>query len=124
MKLVISGNTPSQKNNKQIFFNKATGRPFISSSERVRKWHQKAYVELVEQFQGFEVTDFPIELTVVFWRDSKRKYDLDNAYSTVADALVHAKVLPDDNIHYIHCVALQHGGIDKNNPRAEVYLDD
>lgn len=124
MKLIINGNTPSQKNNKQIFFNKATGRPFISSNQRVKDWHKKAYMELVEQFKDFQVTDFPIELTVVFWRDSKRNYDLDNAYSSVADALVHAGVLPDDNINYIQCVALQHGGVDKNNPRAEVYLDD
>lgn len=124
MKLTISQNTPSQKNSKQIFWNKRTNRPFITSNQRVKDWHKNAYLELAQQFKGLEVTDFPIELTVVFWRDTARKYDLDNAYSTVADALVHAGVLPDDNINYISCVVLQHGGIDRINPRAEVFFDD
>lgn len=124
VKLTISKNTPSQKNGKQIYINKATNRPFITSNQRVKDWHREAYFELTKQFEGLKVTDYPIELSVVFWRDSKRKYDLDNAYSSVADALTRAGVIEDDNINFISCVTLQHGGIDRENPRAEVFLNE
>lgn len=124
MKLIIKGQTPSQKNSKQIFINKSTGKPFITSNQRVKEWHRDAYFQLTKQFEGLEVTEYPITITVIFWRETKRAYDLDNAYSTVADALVHAKVITDDNINFIECVTLQHGGVDKINPRAEIYLDE
>lgn len=124
MKLTIQGNTPSQKNNKQIFYNSKTGRPFITSNQRVKDWHKSAYAQLKEQWQGYQMTDYPISLTVVFYRDTDRKYDLDNAYSSVADALTLAGVIEDDNVTFVECVTLQHGGKDKLNARAEIYLDD
>jgi Holliday junction resolvase RusA-like endonuclease len=124
MKLTILGNTPSQKNNKQIFVNSKTGKPFITSNQRVKTWHKSAYAQLKEQWQGFEMTDYPITLTVIFYRDSIRKYDLDNAYSSVADALTLAGVIEDDNVNFVECVQLQHGGKDATNPRAEIYFDE
>lgn len=124
MKLTILGNTPSQKNNKQIFYNPKTHKPFITSNPRVKAWHKSAYAQLVEQFKGYVVTDYPITISVIFYRDTERKYDLDNAYSSVADALTLAGVIEDDNVSFIECVTLQHGGKDKINPRAEIYFDE
>lgn len=124
MRLTILGNTPSQKNNKQIVVNPHTGKPFITSNKRVKEWHKSAYKQLKEQFEGYQMTDYPITITVIFYRDTERKYDLDNAYSSVADALTLAGVIEDDNVNFVECVTLQHGGKDKNNPRAEIYFDE
>lgn len=126
MHLVVEGNTPSQKNNKNIAFNKRTGRSFIVSNPRVVAWHKSARTQLLEQSEGNSIdpSHYPIAVTAIFYRETRRKYDLDNAYGTVADALVHAGIIEDDNMGCIGTITLQHGGHDKENPRVEIYLDD
>jgi Holliday junction resolvase RusA-like endonuclease len=124
MKLTITGNTPSQKNNKEIAFNPKTGKRFVRSNDRVKEWQKSAILELKQQFRGLVVTDYPIAVSICFWFDNDRRHDLDNAAAGVMDALVKAEVLTDDNVKFVECITLQYGGIDKNNPRAEVYLDE
>lgn len=121
MKLIIEGNTPSQKNGKNIVFNPRTGRRFIVSNPRVVAWHKSAKLQLQAQKIAIEP---PFALRVVFYRDTARKYDLDNAYSSIADALVHAGVIEDDNNTIISEVLLRHGGIDKLNARAEIFISE
>lgn len=123
MKLTIHGNTPSQKNNKEIAMRK-DGTRFVRSNDRVKAWQQTAIQELALQFRGYKVTDYPISINLVFYFDNNRRHDLDNAAGGVMDALVKAAILEDDNVHFVECLTLQYGGIDKTNPRCEVYLDE
>lgn len=44
--------------------------------------------------------------------------------SGVLDAMRHAGVLADDDYKHINCLTVQFGGIDKENPRCEVFLED
>jgi Holliday junction resolvase RusA-like endonuclease len=53
-----------------------------------------------------------------------RRHDLDNAASSVMDALTAAQIIEDDNVNFVDCLQLQYGGHDKINPRVEIYLDD
>lgn len=122
MKIVISGNVPSKKNNKQIA--KAGDRYFIRSNDRVKVWTEMAIIELIGQFQGFKISGYPIRLTLVFYFDNKRRHDLDNAAATVLDAMVESGILEDDSVEFVNRIALQYGGIDKENPRTEIILDD
>lgn len=124
MKLIIPGNVPSQKNGKSIAVNRKTGSRFIRSNDRVLAWQKMAQIELVSQFKGFNVTDYPISITLVFFYDNRRRHDLDNSCAGTMDALVKAGVIVDDNVNYVDCITLQYGGIDKQNPRVEIYLDD
>lgn len=124
MRLVIYGDCPSLKNSKQIFVNKRTGKPFITSSQRSKVWQASAYQQLVDQFKGLQITDYPISIAMQFYFPTKRAKDLDNACSSVLDALVHANVIKDDNINYVDSIDLQFSGYDKNEPRVEVFLDD
>lgn len=124
MKLTIEGNTPSQKNRKIISVNQATGRPFLRSAKAVKDWQKFAADRLTEQFRGCVVRGYPVTVTLVFYFDSKRRHDLDNATSTVMDALVAAAILTDDSTKYVDCLQIQYGGVDKLNPRAEVFLDE
>lgn len=123
MKLTIHGNTPSQKNNKEIAMRK-DGTRFVRSNDRVKAWQQTAIQELALQFRGYKVTDYPISINLVFYFDNNRRHDIDNAAGGVMDALVKAAILEDDNVHFVECLTLQYGGIDKTNPRCEVYLDE
>jgi len=122
MKLIIPGNVPSQKNGKRIVKN--GGRTMIISNQNVLDWKKLAIFELKRQFKGLVVTDYPIALSLCFWFDNKRRHDLDNAAAGVMDALTDAEVIVDDNVNYVECITLQYGGIDKINPRVEIYLDE
>jgi Holliday junction resolvase RusA-like endonuclease len=124
MKLTISGNVPSQKNGKEIAINRKTGQRFIRSNDRVKEWQESAALELSTQFKGLVVTDYPIALALIFWFDNKRRHDLDNAAAGVMDALAKAEIIVDDNVNYVECLTLQYGGLSRDNPRVEIYLDE
>lgn len=124
MKIELMGNVPSQKNRKIISVNQATGRPFLRSAPAVKAWQSTANLVLRSKFRGYVIKDYPISVTLIFFFDSKRRHDLDNALSTVMDALVAAEIIPDDNVNYVDCIQVQYGGYDKINARVEIYLDD
>lgn len=122
VKLVISGTVPSLKNSKQIF-RTASGRPFITSSDKAKEWTATAVTELREQFKGYSITEYPVEVTLVMYNKDRVRRDLDNQASGVLDAMRHAGVLADDDYKHIHCLIVQFGSIDKENPRCEVFLE-
>lgn len=124
MKLIISGDVPSQKNGKEISINRKTGQRFVRSNDRVKSWQKSAISELKEQFSGNMVTGYPIGVSLVFYYKTNRRKDLDNGAGGVMDALVKAGVLEDDSQKFVDCLQLQYGGLDKDNPRVEVYLDE
>lgn len=119
MKLIITGTTPSKKNSR---INTRSGRSF--PSKRFSEWERIALPELKEQFQGLNVTGYPISLTIIFFNADKRRHDLDNQSSSILDTLVKANVIEDDNQNKIDCLTLQYGGVDKEKPRAEIFIDD
>jgi Holliday junction resolvase RusA-like endonuclease len=124
MKLTISGNPVSQKNEKKVAINRKTGRSFIVSSKNVQDWKKKAIQELQLQFRGLVITDYPIEVKLTFYYDNKRRHDLDNAAAGAMDALAQAGIIEDDNVSYVDRLSLSYGGLDKENPRTEIYIDD
>lgn len=124
MKLTISGNTPAQKNRKIISVNRATGKPFLRTAPAEKEWRAKAVLELKSQFRGYKVTDYPINVSIVVYFDSKRRRDLDNCVSSIMDAMVEAEIIEDDNTNFVECITVSFGGVDKENPRAEVMLDE
>lgn len=124
MKLTVLGDVPSLKNSKQIFTNRTTGKPFITSSNNSKVWQAEAKRQLQEQFRGLSVTDYPINIAMTFYYGTKRRKDLDNSCSGVMDALVASGIIIDDDVAHIDTISLSFGGYDKLNPRVEIYLDD
>lgn len=124
MKLVISGSVPSQKNRKIISVNPSTKRPFLRTAPQVKVWQEAAEIELRQQWKGYRMTGYPISLSLIFYYDSRRRHDLDNALSSVMDALVKSEVIEDDSTAFVECITIQFGGYDKTNPRCEVFLDE
>jgi len=124
MKLVIQGSVPSQKNRKIISLNRATGRPFLRSAPAVKEWQEQALWSLKSQFKGNKITGYPIAITCVFYFGNNRRHDLDNALSPVLDALTASGIITDDSTGYVETITVQYGGVDKSNPRVEIYLDD
>ncbi|RTL04874.1 RusA family crossover junction endodeoxyribonuclease [Candidatus Dependentiae bacterium] len=126
MKLIVKGNASSQKNDKIIGYRYSGGKrvPFIMSSKKSKEYREDAAKELALQFKGYKVTEFPISVSIVFYFSTDIRRDLDNAAAGVMDALTQSGILPDDNTKYVDCITLQYGGIDKNNPRTEIFLDE
>lgn len=121
LSLIIFGDVPSQKNNKQIFINRGTGKPFVASNPRVKAWQTDAAWQL--KSVKVPVWKYPIAVRLSFAFRTARRRDLENAASTVLDALVHAGVIADDDYKHVCPITLDFLGVDKTNPRVEVELD-
>jgi len=119
MKLVIHETVPSKKNSRIV--NRKTGKSF--PSKIFTAWEKKVLPELKKQSQE-PVTTYPVGITMIFYNDNNRRHDLDNQASSVLDSLVKAGILEDDNQTKVETLQLQYGGIDKHNPRCEVFIDD
>lgn len=134
--IVISGQTPAQKNNKQIFENRRTGRKFISSSDIVKNWQASALAELRSEKRRFNKGRIQIDYMFYVIDDTQR--DLDNMIASVNDILQQAnalgtlkngklKLLKGTGIIYgDHWQRLRIGSadaqIDRQNPRAEMII--
>lgn len=119
MRLVVSGSTPSKKNSR---INTKSGRSF--PSKRYTEWHDLAVIEMQQQFAGYRVTEYPITVRAVFYWKDRRRHDTDNSLSSILDTLKDAGVIEDDDFNHVSVACGQFGGIDKKNPRCEVYLDE
>jgi Holliday junction resolvase RusA-like endonuclease len=124
MKLTILGKIPSQKNNKQIAINRRTGRRFVRSNDTVLAWQKDAKRQLQAQFEGYKITDYPIEVTIVFYRPNLIRRDLDNVASGILDCMVASEIIVDDDVNHVSMLTLSYGGVDKLNPRAEIFIED
>src|SRR5688572_10466477 len=117
--IVITGSVPSLKNNKQIFYNSKTKRPFITSSQASKQWVEDA----LWQLKGKEaVTNYPATVNLSFYVKDNRSRDLDNMCSSVMDVLQEAKIIANDDWQRCNPITLRVEGIDKDNPRVEISI--
>lgn len=135
MLLVIEGQTPSQKNSKQIRTNHRTGKNFISSNDRVKRWQNDALTQLLSFKHRFKGR---VQIDYMFYVVDDAQRDLDNMIASINDVLQAAnalvafkngkqKVLKGTGIIYgDHWQKLRIGSadaaIDRDNPRAEMII--
>ncbi len=116
MEFTIYGPVPSKKNSR---INTRSGRSF--PSKNYSAWEKDALAQVIEQ-KIPPVTEYPTTITAKFFFETLRKCDLSNKFESLADMLVKAGVLEDDNYTCIDQIVLEYGGHDKNNPRIEVII--
>lgn len=135
-KIVIFGQTPSKKNNKQIRQNRKTGQRFIGSSDIAKDWEINALTQLKQERRRFNKCRIQIDYMFYVVDDVQR--DLDNMVASVNDVLQQAnalatikngkpKMLKGTGIIYgDHWQKLRLGSadaeIDRQNPRAEIII--
>lgn len=89
-----------------------------------RKEMDEIVEDLAKQFEGLEVTNYPVCIQFVFYYQHKHRKDLDNSTTTMLDCLTEAGILKDDDVQHIDELHASFGGYDKENPRVEIYLED
>lgn len=94
------------------------------SSASYKKWHADAISQILAQKileSDMHITRVGRMYFTIFAPDA-RKFDLSNKFESIADLLVDAGILADDNYEVLPWVVLQFGGIDRKNPRAEILI--
>jgi Holliday junction resolvase RusA-like endonuclease len=108
----------TKKNSSNIFFNKATGKRFITPSDRYKQY-EKDFLLLCP---NIPIIDYPISLKALYYMPTHKKVDLINLHSALHDCLVKKNVLLDDNCSIIVSTDGSRVYYDKNNPRTEIYI--
>lgn len=117
------GQVTGKKNSKVIAINRHTGKPFVRMNDQA-KAQERAMVEnfrydmSVFKLRPEDFEDKRIEVIVEIWNKDRRKHDLDNQVSTILDALVKARVLPDDSQETVYKITAEYKGVDKDDPCA------
>lgn len=88
-------NIPSKKNSKQIFWNKKTNKPFITSQNNFKEWNKRNVIFCKSQYKGNPIEKCNnIILGITFYTNHKK--DLTNVAESMMDCLVEAGILKDD----------------------------
>lgn len=120
MKLTLTGQTPAQKNSKQMALNRRTGAMFPVSNPIVKRWQTAVAKELAMLYQRDTFTD-RVVITYMFYVQDNRRRDIDNMIASVNDALVKAGIIEDDSWQCLK-IGEADAMLDKDNPRAELVI--
>lgn len=117
---MIPLNPKTKKNSQKIIISPKTKRPIIVQSDNFRQYEREAGWFLKTPAQPI---DYPVNVRVLFFRDSARRVDLTNLLEAIDDLLVSSRILKDDDFKII----AGHDGsrvyIDREKPRTEIYIE-
>ena len=117
MEIIIPINPITKKNHSQVVMIK--GRPIVLPSKPYQEYEKKCkqYIPKIEK-----IIDYPINLEVHYYMQTKRKCDITNLLQATCDMLVKYKIIEDDNYSIIASVNGTQVFYDKDNPRCEIYI--
>lgn len=118
LKIVIKGNSVTKKNHNQMVMVK--GRMIVIPSKPYKEYEKNAkqYMPNLEK-----PIDYPINLKVHYFMETKRKCDLTNLLQATCDILVKYGVLSDDNYTIVSSLNGCKVEYDKENPRCEIEIE-
>ena len=100
----IVGEIHSSKNSRRIFRTRS-GQPFIAKSAKSKEDEGSFAIQLYQQRDTWDRMtaglSYPLKITFLFIRASKRRFDYVNMAQGILDAMVKAEYLPDDNADYV-----------------------
>lgn len=120
MHLTLYGDPRTKKNSARILKSRSGGR-FVAPS--------KAYVNYeTDCLRQIKRPRSPISVRVnvrcVYYMKTARRVDLANLIEATTDILVKARVLEDDNSRIVAAHDGSRVNYDKNNPRAEIWIEE
>lgn len=110
-KIILTGIVPSKKNSR---INTRSGMSFPSKKHTI--WHKDASQQLIG------VKPIPKQTPIVFtyYNDSMRSGDLSNKWQSIEDLFTDVGIIEDDNWFILSDIHMKFGGVDRENPRAEI----
>ena len=120
MTIIFSPIPPSKKNSKQIICTQ--DRPRLISSKAYRAWHD-GEMWILKKYKPKKPIE-KCEISCEFWFPDNRRRDLSNVFEGIADILVDAEILKDDDWKTVESILLYAMGIDKKHPRVEVRIEE
>lgn len=116
--IIIPLNPITKKNHGNIVMIK--GHPIMLPSKPYQEYEKKCkeYMPVLDN-----PINYPINLKVKYYMETKRKCDITNLLQATCDILVKYKVLEDDNYSIVSSVDGTEVFYDKENPRAEIYIE-
>lgn len=119
MHITIPGQTRSKKNSKRIL---GRGKKqWIGASSIYLEWAKAALSWIKSQGYKPWAGSYPVEVKFFVFRDSKRKWDIDNVFCGSLDILQQAGIITEDDV--THAIPKFMGwAIDRQNPRVELLI--
>lgn len=115
--IVIQGAPRTKKNSQRII--KIGGHYSIIPSKAYKEYEKSAG----SQIKAKEAIDYPINVKVLYYMPTRRRVDLVNLLEATLDILVRYNVISDDNSKVVVSMDGSRVLYDKENPRAEIYLE-
>ena len=115
LKITIKGIIPSKKNSKRIVGWGKKAR--LITDPKIQKWSNDVQKSLI----GLPKIIGPVKLEVVIYNPDLRKRDLDNQLCTINDIIKDILIEEDDG-KVLQDIHIRWGGVDKENPRAEIII--
>jgi Holliday junction resolvase RusA-like endonuclease len=118
MQITIPLNPITKKNHGTIV--KVKGRTILIPSKQYAKYEKecKPFIPVLES-----PINYPINLRVLYYMETKRKCDITNLLQATCDMLVKYNVLEDDNYSIVASVDGTKVFYDKENPRCEIFIE-
>lgn len=110
----IYGRIPSKKNSR---ISTRSGRSF--PSKKYTEWHKDASLQLI----GTKKMRDGSNIEFIIYAPDARKSDLSNKWQSIEDLMKDMGIIEDDNWYILSDIHMKFGGVDRKNPRCEVYID-
>lgn len=117
LKLVIKGIIPSKKNSKKVIPDWKHRRVRLITAPEVQDWEKMVQNGVM----GMGKVDGPVKMEIVIYNPDFRKRDLDNQLCSINDA-IKGVLFEEDDGKILQDIHIRWGGVDKENPRAEITI--
>lgn len=121
--IVIQGEIHSSKNSRRVF--RAGKRVIVAKSAKAKADESMLAEQLSRQYEKWhemaDGKDFPLYVAFHFVRLSRRRWDFANIVQGVADAMVKAGYIPDDDVTHFIPVYAGHT-VDKERHGVEFWI--
>lgn len=118
--LIIPGQTPSKKNNKQVFHK--GGRTIVISSKKHAEWHKSATEALKDVIPTrLRGVSGKVTINYMFYVRDLRRRDTSNMLESINDLLCDLGVLEDDDWQHLR-IGSADSELDRENPRCEIII--
>jgi len=121
----IYGEIHSSKNSREIHRNRRTGKPYVAKSKAAKADESMITDQLAEQrvrwLEMVEGLEYPYWIMICFRRKTNARWDFINMVQGLADAMVAAGYIPDDDVNHFIPIYAGHE-VNKNFPGVDFWI--